>query len=113
MEADTVEQLRLRVGELMHEILQRNDIAADDIVSVFFTATDDISSGFPATAARDFGLADVPLLGAQELGVKGAVGLCVRVLLHFHSSKSRAELQHVYLNGAARLRPDLTAPDAQ
>ena len=113
MEADTVEQLRLRVGELMHEILQRNDIAADDIVSVFFTATDDISSGFPATAARDFGLADVPLLGAQELGVKGAVGLCVRVLLHFHSSKSRAELQYVYLNGAARLRPDLTAPDAQ
>jgi len=112
LEADTTQQLRQRVGELLREMLHRNAIATDDIVSVFFTATDDISSGFPATSARVFGLEDVPLLGAQELRVEGATALCVRVLLHFHTSKPRGELQHVYLHRAADLRPDLSAPTA-
>ncbi len=109
LKADTTEQLHQRVGELLNEMLARNAIDTDDIVSMFLTATDDISSGFPAASARLFGMGDIPLLGAQELRVDGATPLCVRVLLHFNTTKSRAELRHVYLHEAASLRPDLSA----
>ena len=110
LEADTPEQLNLRVGELLGEMLRQNSIAADDLVSVFFTATPDITSGFPATAARDYGLSDVALFGAQEMAVTGALGLCVRILLHCYTASSRDQLRHVYLHQAASLRPDLNRP---
>ena len=108
LEADTLEQLNLRVGELLGEMLRQNAIAADDLVSVFFTATPDITSGFPATAARAYGLSEVALFGAQEMAVDGALGLCVRILLHCYTAQSRDQLRHVYLHQAASLRPDLS-----
>ena len=107
VDADTVEQVTSRVVTLVEQMLSRNDLSKDDLVSVIFTATDDVHSMFPATAARTVGLGDVPLLCARELDITGATPLCIRVLMHVHTEKSRTELHHVYLEGAASLRDDL------
>lgn len=107
VEADTRDEVFTRVVELLTAILAENDVDTDDLISMFFTATPDIRSCFPATAARELGLDDVPLLGAQELEVDGAPARCVRVMVHLESSRSRSELRHVYLHGAVSLRQDL------
>jgi chorismate mutase len=107
LDADTTEQVQERVQTLMRELLQRNAIDHEDIVSIVFTATDDIHSMFPATAARGLGLGDVPLLCARELDVSGATPMCVRVLMHLTTEKARADLHHVYLEGARGLNDDL------
>jgi len=96
-----------RVVELMNEMLSRNEVDHDDIVSVLFTATDDLHSVFPATAARSIGLGDVPLICARELDIAGAMPRCIRILMHLHTSLDRAALRHVYLEGARTLRDDL------
>ena len=107
VDADTVEQLNERVVVLLEAMIERNGIDHDDIVSILFTATDDIHSMFPATAARDIGFGDVPLICARELDIVGATPMCVRVLMHMTTHRSRAELRHVYLEGASGLRDDL------
>ncbi len=110
--ADTAAEVATGVRELLEEILVRNEIEAEDIISIVFTTTEDVSSMFPATAARAMGLDDVPLLCAREIPVPGAVGLCIRVLLHVHTERARSELEHVYLRGATALRATagLTGP---
>jgi chorismate mutase len=107
VEADTEDQVHERVGHLVLEMLSRNGVDKDDLISVVFTATDDITSVFPATAARGVGLGDVPLLCARELTVKEGTPLCVRVLMHVTTDRPRSELRHVYLEGARGLRDDL------
>jgi chorismate mutase len=107
VDEDTMEQVSSRVQELVQAILERNQIAHDDLVSILFTATDDVVSMFPATAARAAGLGDIPLLCARELGVRDGAPLCIRVLVHAYTSLPRAELHHVYLEGARGLRDDL------
>jgi chorismate mutase len=107
VDADTEEQITERVQALVTEMLARNDIPKDDLISILFTATDDITAMFPATAARSIGLGDVPLICARELDVKGGAPLCVRVLMHANTEKARDELHHVYLEGARTLRDDL------
>jgi chorismate mutase len=107
LDADTRAQVIERTAELIKIILSRNEVAHEDLVSVIFTATNDIRSEFPAAAARSIGISDVPLLCARELDVEGAVPLCVRVLVHLYSDKSPGELRHVYLEGAKPLRTDL------
>jgi chorismate mutase len=107
VDADTPEQINERVSELINEMLARNDVDKDDLVSVIFTATDDVTSMFPAAAARAVGLGDVPLLCARELAVDGGTPRCIRVLMHLTTERSRAELRHVYLAGAEGLRDDL------
>lgn len=97
-------------AELLREMLSRNGVAPDDLISVVFTATPDLAAEFPAAAARGLGLADVPLLCATEMAVQGSVGRCVRILMHLHTTRSRAELHHVYLHGARHLRADLQQP---
>src|SRR5436190_4690566 len=92
---------------LLRELLQRNGIEPDDVVSILFTATDDLRSVFPAEAARRMGLDDVPLLCARELDVDGALPSVIRVLLHFSTTRARSEVEHVYLEGARSLRDDL------
>jgi chorismate mutase len=92
---------------LLNDLLERNDVVAEDIVSVFFTATPDLASAFPAEAARRLGLGKVPLLCAQEIAVRGAMPRVVRVLMHFHTDRAQAEVAHVYLDGADSLRDDL------
>ncbi|MGI9079443.1 MAG: chorismate mutase [Acidimicrobiales bacterium] len=108
VDEDTPEQVSARVRALIAEMLSRNDVNHDDIVSMIFTATADIVSMFPAEAARSAGLGDVPLLCAQELSVQGATPRCIRILVHLETQRSRAEIRHVYLEGAEALRDDLS-----
>jgi monofunctional chorismate mutase len=92
---------------LLKELLERNAIGNDDVVSLIFTATEDITSVFPAEAARRIGLVSVPLMCMREMAVQGALARCVRVLLHFQTEKRGSEITHVYLEGARALRHDL------
>lgn len=107
VDVDTPEHITERVQALVRAMLERNGIDNDDIISVILTATDDITSLFPATAARGAGLDGVPLLGARELDVQGAVPRCIRVLMHVNTVRSRYELHHPYLEGAEGLRHGL------
>ena len=107
IDVDEPEQITERMLALLTELFERNGINHDDLISIVFTATDDIHSIFPATAARKFGLGDVPLICARELDIEGATPRCVRVLIHLMTERSRAELHHVYLEGARSLRDDL------
>ena len=107
VDADTPEQITTRVTALLGAILERNGLAEDDIVSILFTATDDIVSMFPATAARTMGLGAVPLICARELAIVGSVPRCIRVMLHVATDRPRSEVHHVYLAGAKGLRDDL------
>ena len=107
LEKDDADHLHERVQALLREMLARNGLDHEDLISIVFTATDDIHSMFPAAAARAIGLGDVPLLCARELDIDGGKPLCVRVLMHATSEQSLADLHHVYLEGAVDLRDDL------
>lgn len=107
MDADSREQVTERVVELVEVMLRRNEIDHDDLISIFFTTTEDVTSMFPATAARTAGMGDVPLLCAKELSIEGGTPRCIRALVHLETDKSRGELHHIYLHGAAGLRDDL------
>ena len=109
IEVDETEHLFERVIALLEALFERNDLDHDDLISVLFTATDDIHCAFPALAARKFGLGDVPLICASELDIVGGTLMCVRVIIHFATDKSRDALHHVYLEGARGLRDDLPA----
>ncbi len=107
VDEDTTEQLSERVQVLVRTMLERNGVDHDDLVSIIFTATEDLVSMFPAAAARAAGLGDVPLLCARELSVVGGTPRCVRVLMHLYTGRARDALHHVYLEGARGLRDDL------
>lgn len=92
---------------LLTEVVGRNGLGTEDFISVVFTVTPDLASEFPASAARDLGLVDVPLLCATEIPVPGALERVVRLLAHIETDRPRSAVEHVYLRGAARLRPDL------
>ncbi|MDQ2837780.1 MAG: chorismate mutase [Actinomycetota bacterium] len=94
-------------SELVQEVMRRNQIAAEDLISILFTATPDLTAEFPAYAARQLGLTDVPLMCASEIAVPGALPLTLRLLAHVDTQLDRAQLRHVYLRGAAALRTDL------
>lgn len=96
-----------RSQELLSAMIEQNDLDRDDLISIVFTATPDLHSVFPAVAARDMGLYDVPLMCAQEIDVTGAKPQCVRIMLHTETIRSRAEIQHVYLRDARSLRDDI------
>lgn len=95
------------VKELFKEVLDANGLDCDDMISVVFTSTPDLRCGFPAVAVRDLGLADVPLMCAQELDIHGALPRTVRLLLHAETDLAKSEIRHVYLGDAAVLRRDL------
>jgi chorismate mutase len=107
VDADEREHMFERVVTLLDAMFVHNEIDHDDVISVIFTATDDIHCAFPAEAARKFGLGDVPLICARELDIDGATPRCIRVMMHLTTERSRDELRHVYLEGAAALRDDL------
>lgn len=107
VDADTSEQVKERVQALVTEMLERNAVAKDDLINIVFTATDDIHSMFPATAARELGLGDVPLLCARELDIEGGAPRCIRVMMLFTTERARGDLHHIYLEGARSLRDDL------
>jgi chorismate mutase len=107
VDADSPEVISERVVALLRQILDRNGLEEDDIISILFTATEDIVSTFPATAARSMGLGAVPLICARELSIVGSVPRCIRVMLHVTTDRTRDEIHHVYLEGAQGLRDDL------
>lgn len=107
LEVDDREHLLTCVDELIREILGQNDLATDDLISMLFTATPDLHSEFPALAARQLGIGDVPLLCTQELDIDGAMPRVIRVMVHAETDRTKAEVRHVYLRGAAALRRDL------
>ena len=104
---DEPEEVRGATEELLRELFDRNGVETEDIVSVLFTATPDLTSEFPAVAARSLGLSEVPLLCAAEIAVPGALPHCIRVLIHLYSDRAAGELRHVYLREARALRTDL------
>jgi chorismate mutase len=93
--------------KLIQEVLERNDLTRDDLISVIFTATPDLTAEFPAYAARQLGFTDVPLICATEIDVPGAMPRVLRLMAHVETPRSRDEIHHVYLGGAAGLRRDL------
>lgn len=103
---DTREAIRTATGELLGDVLGRNGLGVDDLVSIIFTTTEDLAADFPAAAARDIGLGAVPLLCAREIPVVGAMPMCIRVLVHCYAPAERA-IRHVYLREARQLRTDL------
>ena len=106
-DTDDPAQITERTVALLQAMFERNDVHHDDLISILFTTTHDLTSTFPATAARTIGLGDVPLLCAQEIPVPGSMPMCVRVMAHLETDRPRSELHHVYLEKAVSLRDDL------
>jgi chorismate mutase len=92
--------------ELVHEIMERNELSLDDMVSAIFTCTEDLDAEFPAVAARNLGLSSVPLLCAREMSVPGSLPRVIRLLLHCYVDPEW-QPRHVYLREATSLRRDL------
>lgn len=92
---------------LLEEIISRNEIAEEDIISAVFTVTPDLNAAFPAAAARNIGWTNIALMCMNEIAVPGSLEKCIRVMVHINSEKSNKEIRHVYLKGARVLRPDL------
>jgi len=107
LDADERDHLLASVDELIRALLEANQVDTADLVSMILTATPDLHSEFPALAARQLGIGDVPLLCAQEIDVAGALPRVIRVMMHVESDRPRSEIRHVYLRGAAALRRDL------
>ena len=107
LDVDEREHLLDATRELVASVMQANDLTADDLISVLFTATPDLHSEFPAVAARELGLGAVPLLCAVEIDVHGALPRVVRLLAHVETDRPRERVQHVYLRGAVALRRDI------
>lgn len=108
VETDERETVLRATRELLALMIHLNEIRKEDVASAIFTTTPDLNSAFPATAARQLGWLDVPLMCAHEIEVAGSVTMCIRVLLHWNTERSQHDVQHVYLKEAQRLRPDKT-----
>lgn len=105
-EANTREAILAATDELLRLMIDANDLCAEDVASVIFTTTTDLNADYPALAARALGWHDVALMCAHEMNVPHGLPRCIRVLMHWNTDRSAAEVQHVYIKGAARLRPD-------
>lgn len=106
--ANNVEEMNEAVAELIDQMLHRNAVSPEAVISIFLTGTPDLTCAFPAAGIRIHGLTDVPLMCAQEMNVDGALERVVRIMAHIDTEQSRSEIQHVYLRGAEVLRADLT-----
>ncbi|GAB4222703.1 MAG: chorismate mutase [Francisella sp.] len=107
IDKDTKEEVVSATKELLQKMLAINDVNYDDIVNIIFTATTDIKSEFPAVAARELGLINVPLIDCQQMMCKDSLELCIRVMLTYNTTKTQQEVKHIYLRRAKILRPDL------
>ena len=109
VDANTEQAILDATLELLRAIIRMNEVDADDVAGVLFTVTSDLNAAFPAEACRRLpGWTHVPLMCAQEVPVPGALPQCVRILMLMNTTKTAAEVRHVYLRDAERLRPDLT-----
>ncbi len=105
---NTAEAIAEATRDLLEQIIRANDIRSEDIASVFFTTTPDLNAEYPALAARQLGggWLDVALMCGHEMTVPHGIKLCLRVLIHWNTTRRADEIQHVYLRGAVSLRPD-------
>lgn len=108
IEHDTRDEILAATRELLAIMIRRNDIEAADVGSAIFTVTSDVTAEFPALAARQLGWIDVPLLCGYEVSVPGSLPRCIRILIHWNTTKGQREIQHTYMRQATVLRPDLT-----
>lgn len=106
---DTSADVLDATARLLAEMLDRNGVVSEDLISALFTVTDDLRSAFPAEAARRMGLGAVPLMCAREIPVAGSMPRVVRILIHFHTDRTLDEVVPVYLDGAEALRDDLAS----
>jgi chorismate mutase len=106
-ENDTPEEVNEATQELLLAMMERNDLVHDDVISIIFTTSIDLTSAFPATCARGIGFGDIPLLCASEINVPGAMPKCIRVMMHVYTARARVDVRHVYLRSAQSLRDDL------
>lgn len=107
VDENSAEAILSATEEMLLWLIEANGIEEDDVASVLFTSTPDINAAFPAKAARNMGWRHVALMGFQEIDVPEGLKMCVRVLIHWNTSKSNHELKHAFLRGAMALRPDL------
>jgi chorismate mutase len=105
--ADDPQEMESAVCELLSEIFEANSIERDDLISILFTATPDLTSEFPAKSARILDLGSVPLMCAVEIDVRGSLPRTIRVMVHAHSERSLDEISHIYRRGAQALRRDI------
>jgi len=108
-DANTPDAILAATRELLLCMIEQNDLDSADIGSALFTTTPDLNAEFPALAARELGWHDVALMCGHEMHVPGALGNCIRVLIHWNTPKTQAEIRHVYIRGARNLRPDRSA----
>ena len=101
------EEILAATTELLQLLIRRNDLHAEDVASAIFTVTEDLDAEFPALAARSLGWTEVALICTREIPVPGSLEKCIRILLHVNTTRSAAEIQHVYIRGAVNLRPTL------
>lgn len=113
VDRDDLDAITTATKRLLGEMVARNGVELDDIASVLFSLTRDLHAGFPALAAREMGWVHVPMLHFTEIDVPGALERCIRVLMHVNTARSLEEIEHVYLEKAAALRPDLAKRAAQ
>jgi chorismate mutase len=107
VDADDRDQILEATAELVSEVMTRNALTTDDVISVIFTATPDLTTEFPALAARKLGFHEVPLLCASEIDVPHALPRVIRLMAHIETDRPRTDIQHVYLRGATALRIDI------
>jgi chorismate mutase len=105
VDANDRDQILARTTELLSTIVELNAIEPEDLASAWFTVTPDLDAEFPAFAARELGWTDVPLICGQEIAVPGALAKCIRVLIHWNTDRTQAQVRHAFLHGARTLRP--------
>jgi chorismate mutase len=107
VDADDRDDILEATTELVTAVMTRNDLTPDDVISVLFTVTNDLTAEFPALAARKLGFHAVPLMCATEIPVAHAMPRVVRLMAHVETNRTRDQIQHVYLRGAVALRQDI------
>ena len=108
VESNSRDAILKATRQLLALMIRRNEIQQTDVASAIFTLTRDLNAEFPALAARQLGWLEVPLLCGYELEVPGSLGKCVRILVHWNTTKPQSEIQHIYIHDAVSLRPDLS-----
>jgi chorismate mutase len=105
VERNTRDEILAATTELLQLLIQHNDLHPEDVASAIFTVTEDLDAEFPALAARYLGWTEVALMCTREIPVPNSLEKCIRVLLHVNTTRTAAEIQHVYVRGAVNLRP--------
>ncbi|MCH2610974.1 MAG: chorismate mutase [Pirellulales bacterium] len=108
VESNDRDEILTATRQLLAMMIRLNEIQATDVASAIFSCTHDLNAEFPALAARQLGWLDVPLICTHEVNVPGSLPCCIRILLHWNTTKPQNDIQHVYIKGATKLRPDLS-----